>query len=619
MHAIPARASPLLPDGSASSPGKPPQVEPAILEPATGPSCPGALVPEADPGGLQPGRVAPAWDGHDAPALNGAPASRGWPGCAGHDGGGDRHDGGGASHDGAGARHGGNAGPHSGDAGPHGGDAAITLAPRPAGGGRGNPNLAPRCGAKTRAGLVCRAPAMTNGRCRLHGGKSTGPRTTAGLAKVAAARTTHGNQGAAKRAQQRYVSMTATRIRLFCAAVRLRPYLVPEVAARLATTPAEFIPPERPRQAPVLEISDRTLWSAGRNGRGRFVARPRPALRGQAAEREAARVERQALAPWRAAIAEAKLVRRAVLAGRRAVLAQRRAARIEKSGQDPMEPRTVVPAVAVGMTTDGVPADVTSRARRGAPERTGGGTVDLGRGEVGEKAVIGKFMQGPLGTSPGAGIDPAQRAGQDTAGGGGTVRGALGAARGEKAGIGKIVQGPLETSHGAGIDRARPAGQDAAGGGGTVRGALGTVRGENAAIGKIVQGPYRTPDGARTEPARRVGHGAAGGTAGIRKIPQRPYGPTDGGRTGAATPAGRGGVGDAGAAAARVAAGGLPAPRAGAPEPMALADGIRRMAVEGTDGRRRSQVATKLARVATLHAFRAAYPAACPGKRDRRR
>lgn len=37
-------------------------------------------------------------------------------------------------------------------------------------------HLSPRCGAKTkRTGLSCRAPAMKNGRCRLHGGKSPGP------------------------------------------------------------------------------------------------------------------------------------------------------------------------------------------------------------------------------------------------------------------------------------------------------------------------------------------------------------------------------------------------------------------------------------------------------------
>ena len=42
----------------------------------------------------------------------------------------------------------------------------------------GNPpgdfSRAPRCGAKTRKGTPCQAPAMANGRCRLHGGKSTG-------------------------------------------------------------------------------------------------------------------------------------------------------------------------------------------------------------------------------------------------------------------------------------------------------------------------------------------------------------------------------------------------------------------------------------------------------------
>src|SRR5262249_60479075 len=51
---------------------------------------------------------------------------------------------------------------------------------------------APRCGACTRAGAACRQPAMRNGRCRFHGGKSTGPRTEAGLARSRAARLVHG-------------------------------------------------------------------------------------------------------------------------------------------------------------------------------------------------------------------------------------------------------------------------------------------------------------------------------------------------------------------------------------------------------------------------------------------
>lgn len=33
---------------------------------------------------------------------------------------------------------------------------------------------APRCLAKTRLAGVCQSPAMKNGRCRMHGGKSTG-------------------------------------------------------------------------------------------------------------------------------------------------------------------------------------------------------------------------------------------------------------------------------------------------------------------------------------------------------------------------------------------------------------------------------------------------------------
>jgi hypothetical protein len=39
----------------------------------------------------------------------------------------------------------------------------------------------PRCGARTKAtGQPCQARALTNGRCKFHGGASTGPRTEAG-------------------------------------------------------------------------------------------------------------------------------------------------------------------------------------------------------------------------------------------------------------------------------------------------------------------------------------------------------------------------------------------------------------------------------------------------------
>ena len=54
----------------------------------------------------------------------------------------------------------------------------------------------PRCGARTRTGKPCRAPAMACGKCRMHGGASTGPRTAEGLERIRKARTTHGRRTA---------------------------------------------------------------------------------------------------------------------------------------------------------------------------------------------------------------------------------------------------------------------------------------------------------------------------------------------------------------------------------------------------------------------------------------
>ena len=60
----------------------------------------------------------------------------------------------------------------------------------------GNPtgdfSKAPRCGAKTRQGKHCMAPAMKNGRCRMHGGKSTGPKTMEGVERIRQSRLKHG-------------------------------------------------------------------------------------------------------------------------------------------------------------------------------------------------------------------------------------------------------------------------------------------------------------------------------------------------------------------------------------------------------------------------------------------
>jgi ribosomal protein L32 len=56
-----------------------------------------------------------------------------------------------------------------------------------------------RCGAQTRSGTGCKSPAMPNGRCRLHGGKSTGPRTVEGLERMRRANTRHGSYSAENR------------------------------------------------------------------------------------------------------------------------------------------------------------------------------------------------------------------------------------------------------------------------------------------------------------------------------------------------------------------------------------------------------------------------------------
>jgi uncharacterized protein YjcR len=58
----------------------------------------------------------------------------------------------------------------------------------------------PRCGARTRRQASCQSPAMANGRCRMHGGKSIGaPKGNQNAYK-------HGYYSAASMAQRRDVS-----------------------------------------------------------------------------------------------------------------------------------------------------------------------------------------------------------------------------------------------------------------------------------------------------------------------------------------------------------------------------------------------------------------------------
>jgi hypothetical protein len=138
---------------------------------------------------------------------------------------------------------------------------------------RGNPNLAPRCGARTRrTGCPCRAPAMRNGRCRLHGGKSTGPRTEEGRARIRAARTRHGRYSAEGRAFQSGITGLLRRSRELLTLAR-QPGPV-DAAALRHLIPPEFgkhlMQPERnekrPSQTTMVPSSSPPHW--GGEGRG---------------------------------------------------------------------------------------------------------------------------------------------------------------------------------------------------------------------------------------------------------------------------------------------------------------------------------------------------------------
>ena len=57
-----------------------------------------------------------------------------------------------------------------------------------------------RCEARTRKGTPCQRPArLPVGRCRLHGGASTGPRTAEGLARLTESKIKHGRFTKTKR------------------------------------------------------------------------------------------------------------------------------------------------------------------------------------------------------------------------------------------------------------------------------------------------------------------------------------------------------------------------------------------------------------------------------------
>jgi hypothetical protein len=162
----------------------------------------------------------------------------------------------------------------------------------PAGKRRGNPNLAlvPRCGARTRAGCPCRAPAIHGKqRCRMHGGRSTGPRTPEGRARVAAARTKHGGFSAEARAFNRHHVTFMRRGSLRSFAVIHYRLLPPELAARMNPIAPELLVPPRPTCG-ITRAEDRAMLQA----------------------------ETASLAPWKHAMALARQARRAAAAARAA-------------------------------------------------------------------------------------------------------------------------------------------------------------------------------------------------------------------------------------------------------------------------------------------------------------
>jgi hypothetical protein len=73
----------------------------------------------------------------------------------------------------------------------------------------GDPGTATKCLAKTRSGRPCQAPAMRNPlsgnklRCRMHGGCSTGPKTSEGKERVRMAHWRHGERSTETIARRR--------------------------------------------------------------------------------------------------------------------------------------------------------------------------------------------------------------------------------------------------------------------------------------------------------------------------------------------------------------------------------------------------------------------------------
>lgn len=79
---------------------------------------------------------------------------------------------------------------------------------------------AKRCGAKTRKGRPCRQPAMKNGRCKMHGGLSTGPKTPEGLARSRRANWKHGRYSIEAKMARRQAAQSMRETRALIRALR---------------------------------------------------------------------------------------------------------------------------------------------------------------------------------------------------------------------------------------------------------------------------------------------------------------------------------------------------------------------------------------------------------------
>jgi hypothetical protein len=71
-----------------------------------------------------------------------------------------------------------------------------------------------RCGARAKGGDPCQRPAVARtGRCPNHGGKSTGPRTKDGIARIVAAKTKHGRLTKQKRLEAKAQAKVGRQVR----------------------------------------------------------------------------------------------------------------------------------------------------------------------------------------------------------------------------------------------------------------------------------------------------------------------------------------------------------------------------------------------------------------------